>query len=248
MTTIAIYSMKGGVGKTSTSVNLSYNFAKMGYKTLLWDLDSQGASSFYFNVKPKVKNVKKLLNSKAGLDEYIKGSDYVNLDIMPADFAYRNFDIMLDEAKKSKKRLKLSLEDVKNDYDIAILDSPPTISALSDGIFYASDIILNPMVPTTLSILTYRQLIEHLKSEAINLSKLYAFFSMVDIRKSLHKSTMISFEHDSRFLKQLIPYSSSIERMGVYRAPVGEFDANSIASRCYHDLCCEAISRFSLER
>jgi cellulose biosynthesis protein BcsQ len=240
--------MKGGVGKTSTSVNLAYNFAKMGYRTLLWDLDSQGASSFYFNIKPKVKNIKKLLNSKAGLDEYIKGSDYVNLDIMPADFAYRNFDIMLDEAKKSKKRLKLSLQEVSGDYDIVILDSPPTISALSSGIFYASDIILNPMVPTTLSALTYNQLIEHLKDEPSNLNKLYAFFSMVDVRKALHKSTMISFKDDMRFLKQLIPYSAVIERMGVHRAPVGVFETNSIASRCYHDLASEVIAKLLAPR
>jgi cellulose biosynthesis protein BcsQ len=238
--------MKGGVGKTSTSVNLAYNFAKLGFKTLLWDLDSQGASSFYFNVKPKAQNIKKLLNSTVALDKYIKGSDYQNLDIMPADFAYRNFDIMLDEAKKSKKRLKIALEDVKDYYDIVVLDSPPTISSLSTSIFYASDIILNPIIPTTLSILTYNQLIEHFKQDSLRLDSLYAFFSMVDVRKSLHKSIMTSLVNDHRFLKQLIPYSSAIERMGVHRAPVGEFEPNSIASRCYYDLAKEAIVKFSL--
>jgi cellulose biosynthesis protein BcsQ len=238
--------MKGGVGKTSTSVNLAYNFAKRGYRTLLWDLDSQGASSFYFKVKPKVKNIKKLVGGKISVSEYIKGSDYVNLDIMPADFSYRNFDILIDDAKKSKKCLKVAMEDVKDEYDIVVLDSPPTISALSDSIFYASDVILTPLIPTTLSVMTYEQLLTHLRDESIGTEKLFAFFSMVDVRKSLHKSIITSLINDNRFFKHLIPYSSVIERMGVHRAPVGEFEISSIANRSYVDFTAEIIDRFKL--
>lgn len=246
MKTIAIYSLKGGVGKTSTSVNLARVFAKLGYKTLLWDLDSQGASSFYFNIKQKEQNLKKILNNKESLDKYIKGSDYVNLDIMPADFAYRNIDLLINEAKKSKKSLKLALKDVEKDYDIVILDSPPTISALSNSIFYASDIILSPVIPTTLSVLTHNQLIEHFKSEELDLEILFAFFSMVDIRKTLHKETMTALKQNPKFLKQLIPFASTIERMGVHKAPVCEYEPNSIASKCYFDLTKEIISKFKI--
>ncbi len=246
MKAISIYSMKGGVGKTSSSVNLAYNFAQKGYKTLLWDLDSQGASSFYFKVKPKVKKIQKIVDGKISLNEYIKGSDYANLDIMPADFSYRNFDILLDDSKKSKKCLRLAIEELEDEYDIVMMDSPPTISALSNSIFYASDIILSPMVPTTLSVLTYEKLLKYFDDEGSGAEKLFAFFSMVDTRKSLHKSIISSLMHDDRFLKHLIPYSSIIERMGLHRTPVGEFEPHSLANRCYVDLTNEIVGRFGL--
>ncbi len=246
MRVISVYSMKGGVGKSSSSVNLAYNFALKGFRVLLWDLDSQGASSFYFKIKPKVKNIKKIVNGKIGLSNYIKGSDYHNLDIMPADFSYRNFDILLDDTKKSKKSLRLAIEEVCDDYDIVLLDSPPTISALSNSIFYASDIILTPLVPTTLSALTYERLLEYLKDEPEQAAKIFAFFSMVDARKSLHKTIISSLVTSAKFLKHLIPYSSVVERMGVHRSPIGEFEPHSIANKCFVDLADEIIERFNL--
>ena len=79
MKIIAVYAIKGGVGKTATAVNLAYLSANSGLKTLLWDLDPQGASSFYFRIKPKVKGGSKdLIAGKRDLDGLIKGSDFEN--------------------------------------------------------------------------------------------------------------------------------------------------------------------------
>ncbi len=238
MKIISVYSLKGGVGKSATSVNISYLFAKRGYKTLLWDLDPQGASSFYFKVQPKIKSSKKLWNGKLSIEESIKGSDFINLDIMPSDFSYRNLDIILDDVKKSKKRLKLLLLELENQYDLIILDSPPSISLLSDNIFYASDVILTPLIPTTLSLLTHNQLIEHLKEEKLE-HKLFPFFSMVDFRKVLHKEIINS--NNNGFLKTTIPFCSTIEKMGIFRNPVCEFEPNSQASKSYNDFVDELL-------
>ena len=97
----ATYNIKGGVGKTTAAVNLAYLSAAEGLRTLLWDLDPQGAASFLFRIKPRVKGGGKALISGAKtLDAAIKGTDFDNLDLLPADFTYRNMDLLLGGASK----------------------------------------------------------------------------------------------------------------------------------------------------
>jgi len=90
MTILAFYSIKGGVGKTAAAVNLAYLSSRDGYKTLLCDLDPQGSASYYLRVRtPKKFNSEKLLEGGKKVDRAIRGSDYENLDLLPADFSYR---------------------------------------------------------------------------------------------------------------------------------------------------------------
>ncbi len=104
MKILATYNIKGGVGKTSTAVNLAYLAAKEGYRTLLWDLDPQGAASFCFRIKPKVKGgVQAIRRRKNILDKAVKATDYEGLDLIPADFSFRNFDQVFGDAKKPEK-------------------------------------------------------------------------------------------------------------------------------------------------
>ena len=106
MKIIASYNIKGGVGKTASAVNLSYLAAKSGYRTLVWDLDPQGAASFYFRVKPKVKGgYKSLLSHKRHMNKLIKATDYPRLDLIPADFSYRNLDLGLESSGRNGARL-----------------------------------------------------------------------------------------------------------------------------------------------
>src|ERR1700743_3733195 len=95
----ATYNIKGGVGKTTAAVNLAYLAAEEGLRTVLWDLDPQGAASFMFRVKPRVKGGgKALIAGTRTLDEAIKGTDYDNLDLIPADFTYRTMALLRDTA------------------------------------------------------------------------------------------------------------------------------------------------------
>ena len=97
MTILAIYSNKGGVGKTATAVNLSYLAAQAGANTLVCDLDPQASATYYFRVRPKIKaGARGFLSDDNKLAKSVKGTDYENLDLLPADFSHRKLDIAFD--------------------------------------------------------------------------------------------------------------------------------------------------------
>ncbi len=238
MTTLALYSNKGGVGKTATAVNLSYLAAKAGAKTLICDLDPQSSATYYFRVKPKLKSgTKAFIKGGKRVYKSIKGTDYENLDLLPADFSLRHLDATFHKLKRSKQRLKKFLKPFKDQYDLVILDCPVTITLLAENILNAADYILVPLIPTTLSVRTHRQLLSFCKKNNYKTGKIYAFFSMVDRHKKMHHDLMatVSKEFDA-VLQSSIPYLAQIERMGIYREPVAASAPLSAASKSYQNL------------
>ncbi len=236
MSVLAVYNIKGGVGKTATSVNLAYLAATEG-KTLLLDMDPQGSASFYFRIRsPEKFGTKKLLKGGKHVEENIRGTDFANLDMLPADFSYRNIDIALDECKKSQKRLSKVLQPLTEEYQHIILDCPPNLTLLSENIFYAADRILVPVIPTTLSLLSLEQLFAFLDDIDQGRDKVRIFFSMVEKRKKLHSDMMATKKDDIGVLQTSIPYSADIERMGVYRQPVTAAFPSSTAAKAYQRL------------
>src|SRR5262249_15637341 len=154
---VAAYNIKGGVGKTAAAVNISCLAAADGFRVLLWDLDPQAATSFLFRVKPRVKGGGKgLIAGKRPVDDAIKATDFDNLDLLPADFTYRNLDLHLDSQRKS--RLRGLLSPLNGEFDLVMLDCPPGISLLSENVLRAADLLLVPIIPTTLSVRTLDQL------------------------------------------------------------------------------------------
>ncbi len=238
MKVVSCYSIKGGVGKTATSVNMAYMAAESGLRTLLIDLDPQGASSFYFRVKPSKKQQgRRLLNASQTMFKQIKASDFDNLDIIPAHMSFRNFDALLSQLKKSNNRLNKTFAKLSSEYDLIVLDCPPTISYLSEAVFTASDVIFVPVIPTTLSERTYEQLLDFFRKEGFPKKRIVPFFTMVQSQKSLHKNTMQNMHNRyTRFLKTTIPFSVDIESMGEHRAPVAVFAKHRPANKAYLDL------------
>ena len=107
MITVALYNLKGGVGKTASCVNFAYLAAKDGFKTLLWDIDPQGSTTFYYKVKPKdAQGIKKLISKDANLNNAILATEYDNLEIIAADNSIKSFDIMVEEMRGQKNRLR----------------------------------------------------------------------------------------------------------------------------------------------
>lgn len=240
MIVVALYNLKGGVGKTASCVNFAYLAAKDGYKTLLWDIDPQGSTSFYYKAKPKNgQGIKKLISKDSNLNNAILATEYENLEIIAADNSSKSFDIMLEEMKGQKNRLKGNLKQLENEFDFVFIDCPPGFSALSENIFSAADIVLMPIIPTTLSVRTYHMVEDYFTEKNLDNEKLMCFFSMADRRKNLHNEIMEELYKDDKFFQNYIPFLSDIEKMGIHRQPVEEYARSSYASKCYNELWTE---------
>ena len=236
---IAAYNIKGGVGKTSAAVNLAWLAAEGGARVLLWDLDPQGATTFLLRIKPKVKGgARKLVHGRSDPAGLLKGTDHERLDLLPADFSYRNMDLALDQTRRPTRGLKRVLAPLADDYDYVFLDCPPAISLASESVFDAADVLLVPLIPTPLSLRTLDQLRRFVAEEVPKPPRILAFFSMADGRKRLHQQVMaeVSGEHDGAVLEAPIPAASDVERMAIERRVVAEFAPHGCAARAYEEL------------
>ncbi|HVC49934.1 MAG TPA: AAA family ATPase [Burkholderiales bacterium] len=241
MKVIGCYNIKGGVGKTAAAVNLAYLSSLEGKRTLIMDLDPQGASSYYFKIKPKLKGGSKtLLKGEKEAELLIKGTSYIGLDLLPTDFSMRNMDILMEDKKKPTKLLRRFLKGITNQYDYVFIDCPPGISLVSENVFSAADALVIPTIPSTLSLRTLDQITRFCHENASQQLLLFPFFSMVDLRKQLHREIV---DHPPaipmKWLTSFIPYSSEIERMGIKRAPLISYAHKSRAALAYTSLWTE---------
>ncbi len=240
MTTIAIYNLKGGVGKTASCVNLAYLAAADGFKTLIWDVDQQGSSSFYYKVKPKQHtNTKSIFSKENNIKESILKTDFEMLDILPSDNTAQGLDSLQNEMQNGKNKIKNVLKEVQKDYDFIFIDCPPGFTSLSENIFATADVVLMPVIPTTLSIRTYNMVKDYIKERNLDASKMTCFFTMVDLRKTLHNEIMEELYKDKRFFQNYIPYLSDVEKMGIHKSPIMEYANSSYAAKCYRELWTE---------
>jgi cellulose biosynthesis protein BcsQ len=237
MSVVATFNLKGGVGKTATAVNLAYLATRDGARTLLWDLDAQGATSYYLRVKPRVEGGAALIEDKHGLARAIRATDYSGLDLIAADYAYRNLDLDLHEYKKGHQRLARLLRDVRSDYEYIFIDCAPSMSLVAENIASMADVLLVPLIPTHLSLRAYAQLQRFVSDLGGAHAELVPFFSMVDRRRRLHCDVIVQFAREHReVLASFVPYASDIERMGEHRAPVNVFADRGVGGRAFRAL------------
>ena len=256
MKTLAVYNIKGGVGKTASAVNLSFLATMQGRRTLVWDLDPQGAATFYFRVHPKIKGGSQGLLKKKKvrrLPQQIRGTDLEGLDLLPADFSLRKLDIALDEAKRPERPLERVLEILSAEYDLLVLDCAPSISVASEALFEVVDALLVPTIPTPLSLRTLEQLNRHLVKGGPKNLRVLPFLSMVDRRKQIHRQVppqMLALcdemERVETPLRTPIPYSSYVEQMGIHCAPIFSFAHRSPPAKAYVALWNEICQRLEL--
>ncbi len=249
MKIISSYSIKGGVGKTALAVNLAFAFSESRLRTLLIDLDPQGAAAFYFRVgKAKKLKIKDPKSMAEGLRKNIHESDFPGLDIIPSNLSYRNLDILLDGMAKSRKQLRKALDELKPDYDLILMDCPPNITLLSENIFRASDTILVPVIPTVLSQRTLEQLTSFFNEEGLSADLLRPFFSMVQSRNKMHNDMMKELPLlYPGFLNTVIPFSVDVEKMGLRRMPLLAYSATCKATLAYRALCVEILSESGIQ-
>lgn len=247
MKVLGAYNIKGGVGKTAVAVNLAALAAQDGLRTLLWDLDPQGAASYLLRVRPKVKGGgRKLVQGRSELPDLLRGTDVEGLDLLPADFSYRHLDLDLDGIKRPTRRLSRLVAPLADHYDLLLVDCQPSISLVSESLFDAADALVVPLIPTPLSLRTFDQLVDYVGTEVAveRRPTILGFFSMVDRRKRLHRDLVEQLPRDrSDVLAVAIPAATEVEQMGVHRRPVVDSAPGSRAAEAYRSLWSAVSSR-----
>jgi chromosome partitioning protein len=251
---ISAYSIKAGVGKTAAAVNLAYLSALEGARTLLWDLDQQGSATHFLGhesglPRDVLDRGKRMIFGDSELGDAVTGARYPNLDLLPADIRGGKVDAYLDQRnRRAQRRLNALLAPLAADYDCVVLDCPPGISVLSESVFYASDLLLVPIIPTTLSVRAFDLLTKYVSEEQrkdrVRDIAVTAFFSMFDRRKQRHNSFVELLPAErAGLLGCVVPAASEVERMSVNRAPVHTYALGSWAAAAYEDLWHEGRLR-----
>ena len=244
--TVALYSVKGGVGKTASTVNLAALSAAAGRRVLVWDLDPQRAASWYLQSEATAERpVKKLLKAK-GIAKAVRPTIHNHLWILPALPGQQAIEHHLADKKDAGYRLSKLLDPLLEEFEEIWIDAPPGLSLLADNVLRSADLVLVPMVPTHLSERTWYQLKQHLAERKIHPGQLRAFLSLVDRRRRMHREFGERHRHDiPELLDTEIPYASVVERMGEDQQPSVYRDPRHPANQAYRALWEEIDALFA---
>ena len=235
---VAVYSMKGGVGKTTLAVNLAYCSAShSSRRTLLWDIDAQGAASFLCSQERPLSNANRVFSREVEPSALVEPTRWPRLDLLAADMSLRHLEQTFSSLEKPKRLRKL-LKTLAPGYDRIILDCPPGLGEVSDQLFRAVDMIVVPVPPTPLALRSLAQIQEHLASNHDRQPQLLPVISMVDRRKNLHREFVAAHPD-----WPVIPMASVVERMAVERSPVTAYAAGSPAARAISGLWIQVERR-----
>jgi len=165
---------------------------------------------------------------------------------MPADFSYRNLDFDLDSTKRPTDRIRRLIAPLKKEYDLVVLDCPPSVSLVSENVVHACDVLLVPLIPAMLSVRTYDQLIDFVDTMEGRKPQVMGFLSMVDRRKKSHREFTERLPNDrASVVPETIPSRVVIEQMAHERAPVPQFAPGSSATTAYEALWARVQSRLA---
>jgi cellulose biosynthesis protein BcsQ len=245
MEIVAVYNIKGGVGKTTTAVNLAYRSAADGWRTLLWDLDPQGAATFILRGEAEERgSAKHLIRGDTETSELASQTEHDRLDLLPSSFSYRKMDVHLHQRKNPATRLLKLMRPLQERYAALILDCAPGMSLVSENVMYAADALVVPLLPSPLSVRTLEQLFDFVGRQNWLDLKVLPFFSMVDRRKRLHAETIDALRRRFPMILQTeVPYGSEFEKITLRRAPVETYAPASAAAGVYRALWREIDSR-----
>lgn len=242
MKTIALYNIKGGVGKTTSAVNLAYLAAKGGLRTTLWDLDPQGCAGWYLGIDDKdlEQRAAKMIEGKLPVQKLLMPTQYENLSVVPSDLSIRKLDVLFEKQDGGKNHFKTLLNSLEGEQDLVILDCAPALSTAAEQVFQAVDILLVPLIPSPLSLRAYEQLKEFTAQKKWSHLRIVPFFTQVDRRRKIQSEVLENRKKNfPEMLKTYIPYASALEQMGTQRAPVTLFASSSAAGLGYWTLWAE---------
>lgn len=246
MHVIAVTGLKGGVGKTSSAVNLAALSAAAGHRTLLWDLDPQGAATHCLHLKPKLKGGASRLigGARGGLEKVAKSTGIDRLEVVPADATVREIDRVLSVSGRPSKPIRRLLAGSRDDVDVVIMDCPPGLSSVVEAVASVADVLLVPVLPEPLPLRALDRFSDFLADTKSASPKILApFISMIDRRKPLHRRTELEIRRRGGFLGAAIPESSAVARLPEEQIPVVISAPRSLATTEYKKLWAETTER-----
>ena len=217
--TVASYNIKGGVGKTAIAVNLARSSLASRHRTLLWDLDEQGGASTILGHMPAI--ARRRVRRTYQLTDHITPSAWTGLDLIPADAL-----LHLVDRHDRPRHLRELLQRIASSYDRVIVDCPPTLGLLTEQIFEMADLIIVPVVPSSLSMTALAQLQAYAQGRDRPSPELLPVFSMVDRRRTAHREAL-----EAAPKQTAIPYAAAMERMAATGLPIAEIAPGSPAAR-----------------
>ena len=232
MAVIAVYSMKGGVGKTTMSVDLAWRFAQVGgHETLLYDLDPQGGAGFLLgHEERKVQKAISAFHHARAPRDLIEPTKFDRLSLIGADQSLRDLPVQLARIG-AKKRLAQMLSFMKGEYPRIVLDCPPMINEVSEQIMEAADLIVVPLPASPLAARAFGFIRNELAKRPGH-PPVLPVLSMYDQRRKLHRWV----RENAAANWPVIPQSSYIEQVAVRREPIASFAKWSPASKGFEQL------------
>lgn len=238
MAVIAVYSIKGGVGKTTIAANLAWCLAaQAGRRTLLWDLDPAGGAAFLLGceAKPKAKAAN-VFRGKEDPATQIIPTGYEKLDLLPADESLRALDRSLLDLGKKRRLAKLA-ESLSARYERIVLDCPPVLNETSAQVLRAADLVIVPLPASPLSRRALDTVRDYLKTIAKHHPPILPVLSLFDARRKLHKLL-----REEMSIWPVVPMASVFEQGADRQRPVGSFAPSSQGAQALARLA-EGIER-----
>lgn len=252
-TVISVTNQKGGVGKTTTAVNLAYFLSKMGKKTLLIDFDPQGnaTSGLAIDKQSLAGTMADVVLQTSSLDSITIPTAYKNLFVAPTTPQLANTEVELAQADKRFVRLKNAIEASQAGYDIVIIDSPPSLSLLTVNGLIAAHYVLLPVQAEFYALEGLGQLLETMKlvRKGMNptLELLGVLPTMIDSRTTLSSQVHeeIKKHFPGKVFSSVIPRNIRLAEAPSHGLPVAVYDKFSKGSRAYKALAKEVLERIS---
>ena len=253
---IAIANQKGGVGKTTTAINLSACIAERGKKVLLVDIDPQGnATSGVGIIKQELeKTVYDMFIGECRLSECLTSSIVDNLNVLPSNVNLSGAEIDLIGVDEREFILKNALEGVKDLYDYIIIDCPPSLGLITLNAFTASDSVLIPVQCEYFALEGLGQLMNTINLVKKHLNKeIYiegAVLTMYDLRTNLANQVVreVKKYFENKVYKTVIPRNVKLSEAPSYGMPIITYDPKSKGAKAYDKLAKEFIKRTSEEK